>query len=114
MSWRPIGKLDKSIEDEFHRLGDWSSTVVSIGNKPGDGNPFNGVISVGSVTLDISAGFTIVNARSATPNSKVFLTPTNLDAAQENVRFVSSMKGSFRLEHASNTVVRTYIYMVVG
>ena len=70
--------------------------------------------SVQSVTLTTSSTTTTVTDTRMGEDLMVILTPTNANAAAENIYVSSELNGSFVLTHASAGTTRTFNYLIVG
>jgi hypothetical protein len=72
--------------------------------------------AVGTVTLNVSATTTTVQAPTCSPESTVFLFPLTANAAASvTTNYTAPAKGSFTIHHASNANVdRTYGWFAVG
>ena len=70
--------------------------------------------TVESVTLTTSSTTTTVTDKRMGEDQMVILTPTNANAAAENIYVSSKANGSFVLTHASAGTTRTFDYIIKG
>lgn len=69
---------------------------------------------VSIVTLTTSSTTTTVTDARMGTDKTVVLTPTDANAAAENIYLSSALDGSFVLTHASAGTTRTFNYVIIG
>lgn len=72
------------------------------------------VNTVGEVTLSLSSVTTTLTDVRIGPDSCVILSPMNSDATSETGLYIVPGDGSAVINHASNTLTRTFKYVIFG
>ena len=72
------------------------------------------ILYVSTVTLTTSQTTTTVTDPRMGTDKTVVLTPTDANAAAENIYLSSALNGSFVLTHASAGTTRTFNYVIIG
>jgi hypothetical protein len=72
------------------------------------------LLYVSTLTLTLSQTTTTVTDVRMGSDKTVVLTPTDANAAAENIYLSSALNGSFVLTHANAGTTRTFNYVIIG